>query len=43
MTPFYNVFNRAFGAVTNGYVSVTTLLVRKFVLSMLLRRRLRLT
>jgi HAE1 family hydrophobic/amphiphilic exporter-1 len=36
LTPFYNGFNRMFGVVTNGYVSVTRLLVRKLVVGMVL-------
>jgi HAE1 family hydrophobic/amphiphilic exporter-1 len=36
LTPFYNAFNRVFGVFTNGYISVTTLLVRKFVIGLVL-------
>jgi HAE1 family hydrophobic/amphiphilic exporter-1 len=36
MTPFYNGFNRIFGSFTNGYISFTTVLVRKFVIGLVL-------
>ena len=31
LTPFYNGFNKVFGRATDGYVSFTRILVRKFV------------
>jgi HAE1 family hydrophobic/amphiphilic exporter-1 len=36
LTPFYNWFNRVFGSITNGYISFTTILVRKFVVGLVL-------
>jgi HAE1 family hydrophobic/amphiphilic exporter-1 len=36
LTPFYNGFNRVFGAATDGYISFTTVLVRKFVIGLVL-------
>lgn len=36
LTPFYNGFNKVFGIATNGYISFTTLLVRKFVVGLFL-------
>src|SRR6516165_3276131 len=36
LTPFYNGFNRVFGSLTNGYISFTTVLVRKFVIALVL-------
>ena len=36
LTPFYNGFNRIFGKSTNGYISFTTMLVRKFVIGLVL-------
>ena len=36
LTPFYNGFNRMFGKATDGYISVTTVLVRKFVIGLVL-------
>ena len=36
LTPFYNGFNKVFGKATNGYVSFTSILVRKFVIGLLL-------
>ena len=36
LTPFYNGFNRVFGKATDGYISVTTVLVRKFVIGLVL-------
>ena len=36
LTPFYNWFNRVFGSITNGYISFTTILVRKFVIGLVL-------
>jgi HAE1 family hydrophobic/amphiphilic exporter-1 len=36
LTPFYNGFNKVFGAATNGYVSFTGVLVRKFVIGLVL-------
>jgi hydrophobe/amphiphile efflux-1 (HAE1) family protein len=36
LTPFYNWFNRVFGRLTDGYITFTALLVRKFVLSLVL-------
>jgi HAE1 family hydrophobic/amphiphilic exporter-1 len=36
LTPFYNGFNKVFGMATNGYVSFTSVLVRKFVVGLVL-------
>src|SRR5580765_7463305 len=36
LTPFYNGFNKVFGKATDGYISVTTVLVRKFVIGLVL-------
>jgi HAE1 family hydrophobic/amphiphilic exporter-1 len=36
LTPFYNWFNRVFGAATTGYVGFTGVLVRKFVIGLVL-------
>jgi HAE1 family hydrophobic/amphiphilic exporter-1 len=36
LQPFYNWFNRVFGSITNGYISFTTILVRKFVVGLVL-------
>jgi HAE1 family hydrophobic/amphiphilic exporter-1 len=36
LSPFYDAFNRVFGTVTNGYISFTAVLVRKFVVSLAL-------
>ena len=36
LTPFYNGFNKVFGAATNGYVGFTGVLVRKFVIGLVL-------
>src|SRR6187401_580912 len=36
LTPFYNGFNRVFGAATNGYIGFTGILVRKFVIGLVL-------
>jgi hydrophobic/amphiphilic exporter-1 (mainly G- bacteria), HAE1 family len=36
LTPFYNWFNRVFGIATNGYITFTTVLVRKFVIGLVL-------
>jgi HAE1 family hydrophobic/amphiphilic exporter-1 len=36
LTPFYNWFNRVFGAATNGYVGFTGVLVRKSVIGLVL-------
>src|SRR4051812_39081946 len=36
LTPFYNGFNKVFGKFTNGYVSFTSVLVRKFVVGLVL-------
>src|SRR5580765_2306053 len=36
LTPFYNGFNKVFGVATNGYISFTTILVRKFVIGLVL-------
>jgi HAE1 family hydrophobic/amphiphilic exporter-1 len=36
LTPFYNGFNKVFGIATNGYISFTTVLVRKFVIGIVL-------
>src|SRR6476660_1326342 len=36
LTPFYNGFNKVFGVATNGYISFTTVLVRKFVIGLVL-------
>src|SRR6188472_3247662 len=36
LTPFYNGFNKVFGVATNGYISFTTVLVRKFVIGIVL-------
>jgi HAE1 family hydrophobic/amphiphilic exporter-1 len=36
LTGFYNWFNRVFGSLTNGYVTFTAVLVRKFVVSLVL-------
>jgi HAE1 family hydrophobic/amphiphilic exporter-1 len=36
LTPFYNGFNKIFGKATNGYISVTTILARKFVVGLVL-------
>ena len=36
LTPFYNGFNKVFGIATNGYISFTTVLVRKFVIGLVL-------
>src|SRR6187455_669743 len=36
LTPFYNGFNKVFGVATNGYISFTTVLVRKFVVGLFL-------
>jgi hydrophobe/amphiphile efflux-1 (HAE1) family protein len=36
LTPFYNGFNRVFGAATNGYIGFTGVLVRKFVIGLVL-------
>src|SRR6188768_3597316 len=36
LTPFYGWFNRVFGRFTNGYISFTTVLVRKFVIGLVL-------
>ena len=36
LTPFYNGFNRVFGAATTGYVGFTGVLVRKFVIGLVL-------
>ncbi len=36
LTPFYNGFNRVFGIATNGYITVTSVLVRKFVVGLAL-------
>src|SRR5580765_8372648 len=36
LTPFYNGFNKVFGVATNGYISLTTVLVRKFVIGLVL-------
>jgi hydrophobe/amphiphile efflux-1 (HAE1) family protein len=36
LTPFYNGFNKVFGAATNGYVGFTGVLVRKFVVGLVL-------
>src|SRR6187401_79792 len=36
LTPFYNGFNRIFGSITNGYISFTTILVRKLVVGLVL-------
>jgi hydrophobic/amphiphilic exporter-1 (mainly G- bacteria), HAE1 family len=36
LTPFYNGFNRVFGIATNGYISFTSVLVRKFVIGLVL-------
>src|SRR3954453_12650917 len=36
LTPFYNGFNKVFGKFTNGYVSFTSILVRKFVVGLVL-------
>src|SRR6186713_3307622 len=36
LTPFYNGFNRIFGSITNGYITFTTLLVRKLVVGLVL-------
>ena len=35
LTPFYNWFNKVFGAAPNGYVSFTRILVRKMVRSLM--------
>jgi len=34
MTPFYNLFNKVFGAMTNGYVTFAGILVRKMFRSL---------
>src|SRR6478672_11455315 len=36
LTPFYNGFNKVFGVATNGYISFTSILVRKFVIGLVL-------
>jgi HAE1 family hydrophobic/amphiphilic exporter-1 len=36
LTPFYNGFNKIFGKATNGYIGVTTILARKFVVGLVL-------
>jgi hydrophobic/amphiphilic exporter-1 (mainly G- bacteria), HAE1 family len=36
LTPFYNGFNKVFGIATNGYISFTSVLVRKFVIGLVL-------
>ncbi len=36
LTPFYNGFNKIFGIATNGYISFTSVLVRKFVIGLVL-------
>jgi hydrophobic/amphiphilic exporter-1 (mainly G- bacteria), HAE1 family len=36
LTPFYNGFNKLFGIATNGYISFTSVLVRKFVIGLVL-------
>jgi HAE1 family hydrophobic/amphiphilic exporter-1 len=36
LTPFYNGFNKVFGKFTDGYISFTTVLVRKFVIGLVL-------
>ena len=36
LTPFYNGFNKVFGVATNGYISFTTVLVRKSVIGLVL-------
>src|SRR6187397_1663976 len=36
LTPFYNGFNKVFGSITNGYISFTTILVRKLVVGLVL-------
>ncbi|BCS34951.1 multidrug efflux RND transporter permease subunit [Luteitalea sp. TBR-22] len=36
LTPFYNGFNKVFGVATNGYISFTSVLVRKFVIGIVL-------
>ncbi len=36
LTPFYNGFNKVFGMATNGYVTFTSVLVRKFVVGLVL-------
>ena len=36
LTPFYNGFNKVFGIATNGYITFTTVLVRKFVIGLVL-------
>ena len=36
LTPFYNGFNKVFGKITDGYISFTTVLVRKFVIGLVL-------
>jgi len=36
LTPFYRIFNRAFGAGTNGYISVAGFFARKMIVGVLL-------
>jgi hydrophobe/amphiphile efflux-1 (HAE1) family protein len=36
LTPFYRIFNRAFGAGTNGYISLAGFFVRKLIVSVVL-------
>ncbi len=36
LTPFYNGFNKVFGKATDGYIGVTTVLTRKFVIGLVL-------
>src|SRR6188768_825759 len=36
LTPFYNGFNKVFGKATDGYISVTSVLTRKFVIGLVL-------